>query len=167
MKDIRPHAQFGRFGTFHVAHRKNSYVRERPLKATHNALIRSSWRIVPIHRMGRVFFVLHPPTPLDRITGSVSVSGPFLMNDNRFQILAKRKAKMRLKEDGDFYTVFVSAREVAEWNRRWPCSSLQGRQSFTFDRKGDLVDRYGKGDGPEAVALSHDAQEHAFARHDR
>jgi WD40 repeat protein len=25
MKDIRPHAQFGRFGTFHVAHRKNSY----------------------------------------------------------------------------------------------------------------------------------------------
>jgi hypothetical protein len=144
-----------------------STVKERLVKPIHKALIRSSWRIVSIHRMGRVFFVLHPLTSNDRITGSVSVSGPFLMNDGRFQVLAKRKAKMRLKQDGDFYTVFVSAREVAEWNRRWPCSSLRGRQSFTFDRKGDLVDRYGIGDGPEAVALSHDAQEHAFARHER
>jgi len=35
---------------------------------------------------------------------------------------------------------------------------------FTFDWKGDLVDRHGKGDGPEAVALSQDAQAYAFAR---
>jgi len=71
---------------------------------------------------------------------------------------------MRIHEQGSCYTVFVSAREVCEWNRRWPCSSLQGRQSFTFDRNGDLVDRCGKGDGPEAVALSQDAQAYAFAR---
>lgn len=71
---------------------------------------------------------------------------------------------MRLRDEGAFYTVFVSAREVAEWNRRWPCSRLEGRQSFTFARNGDLVDRYGKGDGPEAVALSQDAQEYACAR---
>jgi hypothetical protein len=127
-------------------------------------MIRSSWRVVPIHRMGRVFFVLHPQTWHDRITGSVSVSGPFLMKDKRFQVLAKKRSKMRLRDEGAFYTVFVSAREVSEWNRRWPCSSLQGRQSFTFDRNGNLVDRYGKGDGPEAVALSQDAQEHAFTR---
>lgn len=137
------------------------------MKATHNALIRSSWRVVPIHRIGRVFFVLHPKTSHDRITGSVSLSGPFLMNDKRFQVLAKRKVKMRVREEGAFYTVFVSAREVAEWNRRWPCSSLEGRQSFTFDRKGDLVDRFGKGNGPEAVALSQDAQEYALARSEK
>jgi hypothetical protein len=117
--------------------------------------------------MGRVFFVLHPKTTLDRMTGSVSVSGPFLMTDKRFQILAKVKIKMRLREEGSFYTVFVSEREVWEWNRRWPCSSLQGRQSFTFDRRGNLADRSGEGDGPEAVALCQDAHEHAFARGER
>jgi hypothetical protein len=134
------------------------------VKATHKALIRSSWRVVPIHRMGRVFFVLHCQTTIDRIAGSVAMSGPFLMKDQRFQVLAKRKAKMRVREEGAFYTVFVSEREVDDWNRRWPCSTLEGRQSFTFDRKGDLVDRYGKGDGPEAVALSSDAQEYAILR---
>jgi hypothetical protein len=71
---------------------------------------------------------------------------------------------MRVREEGTSYTVFVSAREVAEWNMRWPGSSLQGWQSFTFDWKGDLADRHGKGDGPEAVALSQDAREYAFAR---
>jgi hypothetical protein len=137
------------------------------VKATHKAMIRSSWRVVPIHRMGRVFFVLHPQTSHDRITGSVSVSGPLLMTDKRFQVLAKRMVKMRVRDEGGCYTVFVSAREVAEWNRRWPCSTLEGRQSFTFDRNGDLVDRYGKGDGPEAVALSQDAQEYALARSEK
>ncbi len=137
------------------------------MKATHTAMIRSSWRVVPVHRMGRVFFVLHPQARYDRITRSVSVSGPFLMNDKRFRVLAKGKVKMRLREEGAFYTVFVSEWEVSEWNRRWPCSSLEGRQSFTFDRNGDLVDRFGKGDGPEAVALSQDAQEHATARSEK
>jgi hypothetical protein len=113
--------------------------------------------------MGRVFFVLHPKTFHDRMTGSLSVSGPFLMTDKRFQVLAKRKIKMRFKEEGSFYTVSVSEREVWEWNRRWPCSSLHGRQSFTFDRRGNLVDRYGQGDGPEAVALCQDDRDHAFA----
>jgi len=98
------------------------------------------------------------------MTCSVSFSGPFLMNDKRFQVLAKGKVRMRVRDEGSFYTVFVSAKEVSEWNRRWACSSLQGRQSFTFDRSGNLVDRYGKGDGPEAMALSHDAQEYALAR---
>jgi hypothetical protein len=137
------------------------------VKATHKAMIRSSWRVVPVHRMGRVFFVLHPQTRCDRITRCVSMSGPFLMNDKRFRVLAKGKVKMRVRQEGAFYTVFVSEREVCEWNRRWPCSRLEARQSFTFDRNGNLVDRFGKGDGPEAVALSHDAQEHAIARSDR
>ena len=117
--------------------------------------------------MGQVFFVLHPKTSHDRIAGSVSVSGPLLMNDKRFQVLAKRKFKMRVRDEGACYTVFISAREVSEWNRRWPCSCLQGRQSFTFDRNGDLVDRFGKSDGAEAVALSQDAQEYALAKSDK
>lgn len=74
------------------------------------------------------------------------------------------RAKRRVRDNAASYTVFVSAREVSEWNRRWPCSGLRGRQSFTFDRSGDLVDRSGEGDGPEAVALSQDAREYALAR---
>lgn len=55
-------------------------------------------------------------------------------------------------------TVYVSAREVDDFNSRWPCSTLEGPQSFTFDKSGDLVDRSGKGDGDEAVALSDDCK---------
>ena len=61
------------------------------MKATHTAIILSSGRIVPIQRMGRVFFVLHPPTLHDRICRSVSVSGPFLMKDKRFHVLPRSK----------------------------------------------------------------------------
>lgn len=66
---------------------------------------------------------------------------------------------MRLSNEGAFYTISVSEIEVYNWNRRWPCSSLKGRQTFTFDkRNGDLVDRTGQGDGDEALALCQDAQ---------
>lgn len=66
---------------------------------------------------------------------------------------------MRVFDNGSMYTVAVSEREVDEFNRSWPCSSLEGRQTFQFDKRtGDLVDREGTGDGSEAVALSHDAQ---------
>lgn len=66
---------------------------------------------------------------------------------------------MRAYDQGGSYRVTVSEREVDEFNRRWPCSKLSGPQCFVFEkRNGDLVDRYGKGDGDEAVALSHDAQ---------
>lgn len=71
---------------------------------------------------------------------------------------------MRVFNQGCLYRVTVSAAEVAQFNRRWPCSSLVGPQSFTFDRRsGDLVDRRGQGDGPEAVALSQDAQHYGRA----
>lgn len=33
------------------------------MKATHKAMIRSSWRVGPVHRIGQLFFVLHPKTP--------------------------------------------------------------------------------------------------------
>jgi len=68
---------------------------------------------------------------------------------------------MRVYGDANGYTVTVSEREVDEFNRRWPCSTLEGRQSFSFDRNGDLVDRTGEGDGGEAVALSEDAKRYA------
>lgn len=66
---------------------------------------------------------------------------------------------MTAKDLGTHYYVSVSEREVDEWNTKWPCSTLSGPQTFVFDKKnGDLVDRTGKGEGSEAVALSHDAQ---------
>lgn len=75
---------------------------------------------------------------------------------------------MRVYDNGDFYTVAVYAREVANFNDKWPGSSLpRGRSiSFQFDkRNGDLVDIMpydiaDQVDGPEAVALSQDAQKY-------
>lgn len=72
---------------------------------------------------------------------------------------------MRVKDLGSSYSVSVSEREVDEWNGRWPCSTLSGPQVFVFEkRNGDLVDRTGKGDGDEAVALSHDAQRYGLKK---
>jgi hypothetical protein len=65
---------------------------------------------------------------------------------------------MRMYDNGAFFTVTVSEAEVDGFNRRWPCSTLEGRQMFQFQQSnGDLVDRTGRGDGSEAVALSQDA----------
>ena len=72
---------------------------------------------------------------------------------------------MRVYDQGSFYRVTVSANEVDRFNRRWPCSTLDGAQSFTFDKRtGDLVDRTGQGDGGEAVAMSEDAQRYGAKR---
>jgi hypothetical protein len=77
---------------------------------------------------------------------------------------------MRAYDLGSNYAVTVSAAEVDEWNRRWPCSTLMGRQRFEFEKKtGDLVDHAGRYDrenvaGEEATALSHDAQAYGKAR---
>ncbi len=62
------------------------------MKATHKAIIRTSCRVAPIQRMGRLFLVLYPQTSYDRITSSVPVSGPFLMGDKRFRILPRGKS---------------------------------------------------------------------------
>lgn len=76
---------------------------------------------------------------------------------------------MKAFDNGAFYSVQVSRHEVSAFNRQWPCSQLPDCAiTFEFDkRNGDLVDiRAGRNtskvDGPEAVALSNDAQ--AFGR---
>jgi hypothetical protein len=76
---------------------------------------------------------------------------------------------MRCYDQGSEYRVTVSAGEVWEWSRRWPCSGLDGPCSFTFDkRNGDLVDvaHPGSEDGPALVALSQDAQAYGCERLD-
>lgn len=67
---------------------------------------------------------------------------------------------MRYHDLGAFYRVTVSAAEVEAFSRRWPGSGLSGRYAFTFDhRSGDLIDVDGaEYDGPDLLALSHDAQ---------
>ena len=71
---------------------------------------------------------------------------------------------MRAFNNGCFFTVCVSAAEVDEFNYSWPCSTLNGPQSFMFAEGGDLVDRTGEGDGPEALALAEDAQTYGRKR---
>jgi hypothetical protein len=72
---------------------------------------------------------------------------------------------VRAYAEGSYFRVAVSESEVRAFNRRWPCSALSGSYSFTFDKRtGDLVDLRGKGDGPELVALSDDAQAYGRSR---
>ena len=59
------------------------------------------------------------------------------------------------------YNVTITRGEVESFNTFWPCSSLPEQTiTFCFDRRGNLVDILSRHpiDGPEAVALSHDAQ---------
>lgn len=70
---------------------------------------------------------------------------------------------MRYLDNGSYYTVQVSKREVEQFKASYPCSGLPDRAIwFQFDkRNGDLVDmpswasRY---DGSGLLALSQDAQ---------
>ena len=75
---------------------------------------------------------------------------------------------MRAFDQGADYRVTVSANDVAEWKRYWPCSGIPSRSlSFTFDkRNGDLVDTDApeSADGAALVALSHDAQTYGRKR---
>ena len=72
---------------------------------------------------------------------------------------------MRVFDNGSFYSVQVSARDVETFNVSWPCSSLPERTiTFQFDKdSGDLVDVIPshiaeKSDGLDLAALSDDAQ---------
>ena len=71
---------------------------------------------------------------------------------------------MQCFDNGCFYTVTVTAREVYAFSRQWPCSGLRDRPvTFQFDkRNGDLVDsndsrNHPDADGNALVALSNDA----------
>lgn len=70
---------------------------------------------------------------------------------------------MKVSDYGPTFGVVVSAREVRDWNARWPCSTLDGSQAFVFDKAtGDLVEHQGyyENGGGEGLALSQDAQRH-------
>ncbi len=68
---------------------------------------------------------------------------------------------MKAFDNGCFYSVTVSRREVEAFKDNWPCSNLPDRWIwFQFDkRNGDLVDINPNDiDGEDLLALSHDAQ---------
>jgi hypothetical protein len=75
---------------------------------------------------------------------------------------------MRYYDNGAFYTVSYSANDAAAFARRWPCSTVRGRGSFTYDaRHGDLVDATGTAseiDGSDWLAFSHDCQAYAMRK---
>ena len=78
---------------------------------------------------------------------------------------------MRYYDNGSFYSVTVTRHEVEAFASQWPCCSLPRRAiTFQFDKRSDdLVDILpysiaDKVDGPEALALSEDAQAYARTR---
>ena len=82
-----------------------------------------------------------------------------------------RERDMRYHDNGCFYSVSVSAREVEDFKSRWPCSGLPDHAvTFQFDKtNGDLVDIWPSAiadqfDGDAAIALSQDAQAYGEAK---
>lgn len=78
---------------------------------------------------------------------------------------------MRLTDNGAFFTVSCSRRDVDAFKRTYPCSGLPDTAiAFQFDKcNGDLVDIFCRKDsasfdGPALVALSEDAQKFGDAR---
>jgi len=78
---------------------------------------------------------------------------------------------MQAFDNGCFYTVTVTTREVEAFARRWPCSGLRARPvTFQFEkRNGDLVDsndqqQHPRADGAALVALSEDAGRYGAER---
>ena len=75
---------------------------------------------------------------------------------------------MRAYDNGCFYTVACSARDVAAFARRWPCFGKVKALWFCFDkRNGDLVDTNQISDEQDdsgVLALSQDAQAYGRKR---
>ena len=74
---------------------------------------------------------------------------------------------MRYYDNGCFFSVTVSSREVENFKSHWPCSELPYRSIwFQFDkRNGDLIDvRPSNIDGAALVALSEDARAYGLKK---
>jgi len=78
---------------------------------------------------------------------------------------------MRAYDCGSEFRVSVTASEVEDFARRWPCSGLRRRSvSFSFDkRNGDLIDtndqqQHPSADGQAILALCDDAYAYGLAR---
>jgi hypothetical protein len=78
---------------------------------------------------------------------------------------------MQCFDNGAFYTVTVTAREVQNFRQSWPCSNLRNRPvTFQFDkRNGDLVDsndseKHPDADGGAVLALCDDAKQYGASR---
>lgn len=78
---------------------------------------------------------------------------------------------MKFHDNGCFYSVSVTAREVSDFAERWPCANLPDRSVwFQFDKSnGDLVDMQPNleeqgADGGAVLALSQDAQAYGKAK---
>lgn len=74
---------------------------------------------------------------------------------------------MRAFNQGAFVRVTVSANEVSNFARRWPCFGKQRSISFMFGRNGDLVDMTNTEGMNEdgLLALSQDAESYARSRY--
>lgn len=70
---------------------------------------------------------------------------------------------MRYYFNGSGYTVGFNHRDSQEFSESWPCSSVEGKGSFSFEPCGDLVDTEGAaatGDGSDWLAFSQDCKEY-------
>ena len=78
---------------------------------------------------------------------------------------------MQCFDNGCFFTVTITSREVEDFASHWPCSGLNFKPvTFQFDKSnGDLVDsndtfQHPSADGSAIVALADDAKSYGAKR---
>ena len=74
---------------------------------------------------------------------------------------------MRYYDNGSGFTVGYTSRDADNFSRRWPCSTVEGSGSFSFDARGNLVGVSGTArecDGWDWVAFSQDCQAYGRSR---
>jgi hypothetical protein len=68
---------------------------------------------------------------------------------------------MRYYFNGSGFTVGFNHQDSRDFSESWPCSSVEGKGSFSFAAGGDLVDAEGAaatGDGSDWQAFSEDCK---------
>ena len=68
---------------------------------------------------------------------------------------------MRYYFNGSGFTVGFNHQDSRNFSESWPCSSVEGKGSFSFEPCGDLVDAEGaalEGSGDEWVAFREDCK---------
>lgn len=70
---------------------------------------------------------------------------------------------MRTYDNGSGFTVSYSDDDAANFAAQWPCSTVEGSGSFSFERNGDLIGATGTAedhDGSDWLAFSQDCQQY-------
>ncbi len=72
---------------------------------------------------------------------------------------------MRTYDNGSGFTVCFNENDASDFSQLWPCSTVEGKGSFSFQENGDLIDASGAAlhcDGHDWSAFAEDCKKFGF-----